>query len=482
MAYAQLSERDFAEVKPRTPAGSGQRAGAVAEQGTGGGALCCPFALHCIQCMVQSGLLFDLNLRGEVSRMLLMTLLGFCRRTSWVAAALMLSVIAMQAEKHEADPGATLAPTARIAVAPLGYAAPSSAYLSYRMALTSLDFIDNDHLLFTFHRNGLMQRMPDDPADDEDQVIRAEVLEIATGKLLRQTEWRMHDRQRYLWALRDGKFLVRERNTLFFTDSNLELRPYLTFDTAIQAVEVSPARKLIMLEMEKRDDTAAGADGPPSLEDGGAQRRHTEIVLLHPGERQVLATGQIRNPVVFPLLEDGFLDVVEDKQPNEWLVEKKPAQPSDKMPEQNVGFVKSACTPEMVPVSESVALIEGCPPNGAGGNAVTAMSLAGSVLWQGLWQSKYVWGTFDVAENGSRFAYGSLEMNRPIGVMDSFGEADVVSQPVGVFDTETGKLLLVRNATPILSGGRNFALSEDGRRFAILRAGAIEVYDLPPLK
>jgi hypothetical protein len=56
----------------------------------------------------------------------------------------------------------------------------------------------------------------------------------------------------------------------------------------------------------------------------------------------------------------------------------------------------------------------------------------------------------------------------------------VVSQPVGVFDTNTGKLALVKDASPILSAGQNFALSADGRCFAILRKGAIEVYDLPP--
>jgi hypothetical protein len=31
-----------------------------------------------------------------------------------------------------------------------------------------------------------------------------------------------------------------------------------------------------------------------------------------------------------------------------------------------------------------------------------------------------------------------------------------------------------------LSAGQNYALSPDGSRFAILRDGAIEVYDLPP--
>jgi hypothetical protein len=65
--------------------------------------------------------------------------------------------------------------------------------------------------------------------------------------------------------------------------------------------------------------------------------------------------------------------------------------------------------------------------------------------------------------------------------MDYFGADDVVAQMVGVFDTRSGKLELTKNATPVLSAGHNYALSRDGRRFAILREGAIEIYDLPPL-
>jgi hypothetical protein len=65
--------------------------------------------------------------------------------------------------------------------------------------------------------------------------------------------------------------------------------------------------------------------------------------------------------------------------------------------------------------------------------------------------------------------------------MDPVDESTIVNEMVGVFDTETGQLRLVKNATPIMSAGQNYALSPDGLRFAILRAGAIEIYDLPPI-
>ena len=51
--------------------------------------------------------------------------------------------------------------------------------------------------------------------------------------------------------------------------------------------------------------------------------------------------------------------------------------------------------------------------------------------------------------------------------MDPVDETNIVNQMVGVFDTQTGQLRLVKNATPILSAGQNYALSPDGSRFAI---------------
>ena len=41
--------------------------------------------------------------------------------------------------------------------------------------------------------------------------------------------------------------------------------------------------------------------------------------------------------------------------------------------------------------------------------------------------------------------------------------------------------MLVRDASPVLTAGQNVALSPDGKRFAIVRNGAVEVYDLPPV-
>jgi hypothetical protein len=418
--------------------------------------------------------------------MVLMGLIG--KRRIWMLAPVVVALlpIAMAAQTTAAAPGAEPSPASRIAVGSLGYVAPSPAYLSLKLSFNSLDFIDSNRLLFTFHLNELLRRIPGDPLDDNDQMIRAMVLDAKSGKVLRQADWRMHDRGRYLWALRDGKFLVRQRNSLFLTDSSLELRPYLTFDTDLQGVEVSPKRGLLMLEVKKLvAPSKSGAEGdgesqlPPSLvAPGGVRRFRTQMLLVRPGGRDVLGRSEFLTPAYVPMLENGILDIDEGKKPNDWIIKKELLDKTTA----EVGVVKSSCAPQLVTLSDNVVVSQNCPDRGGSGTEVSALSLKGTVLWQELWAAKYIWGQFGSSEDGSRFAYESLEMNRPIGSMDAFGETDVTAQPVGVFDTETGALVLVKDASPILSAGQNFALSADGRRFAILRNGAIEVYDLPPVE
>jgi hypothetical protein len=402
----------------------------------------------------------------------------------WITAALSWAVLAAASASFAADskskhtnekgPG----PSLRIDVAPLGYTPPSRFYLIARFAFASLDFIDKDHLLFTFREGGLLPRVPDDPRDDEDQAIHATVLDIHTGKIVREARWRMHDRQRYLWAIGGGQFLVRQRDALYFTDSNLELRPYLKLDAPLQAVAVSPNHKLMMVETddygipdEKQPDPRLVA--PPAVQ---IKKPSTRIVMVRLDDHKIIAQSRSRHTVELPLLGNSFLETYEGDRPDQWIIRNKPFVGEPTV----ITKLKSACDPAVETLSDSVALASACP-GGSSDHLVSAFSLNGTLLWQDLWRNRYIWPTFEYAENGSRFAFGSLEMSHSIGALDPFSEDDVNAQMVGVYQTDTGKLDLVRAASPVLSSGHNYALSADGTAFAILREGAIEIYDLPPV-
>ncbi|WP_446744620.1 hypothetical protein [Silvibacterium acidisoli] len=427
----------------------------------------------------------------------MMNLLARCGRGCVVLGLVVASLPLHADSKHKTEKAEPeKPPVARIAVEPLGFFPPSRALLSYRLSMATLNFIDEDKLLFTFREHALLKRIPGDNDDDPDQSIKAVVLDIATGKVLNETQWRMHDRQHYLWSLRGGKFMVRQRNSLYLTDEKLELRPYLDFQSPLRAVEVSPNRMLMVIETEKRVPAAQqSGDGAthkaPSLlsDDGSAsppEVKRIQVMLLHPGENRAIGGSESRQVLELPMVDNGILSLISGNGPDRWMIRRfplpesvdKPLEGDAGNPQTMVEF-RSTCQPDVNSLSGEVVMTVGCAPGFGDDHAVTAYTTSGTQLWQDRWLERYIWPTFDYAENGTRFVYSSLEMNRKVGSMDSFGQEDVAAQVVGVFNTGTGKLEMVRDASPVMSAGQNYAISADGRRFAILREGTIEIYDLP---
>ena len=94
---------------------------------------------------------------------------------------------------------------------PLGFSAPGAIYLGQRNALASLDFLDENRLLFTFRVPGLIRRELGRREERERQ-IRAVVLTLPAGTVEAEALWTVHDRARYLWMLNDGHFLLRDRD------------------------------------------------------------------------------------------------------------------------------------------------------------------------------------------------------------------------------------------------------------------------------
>lgn len=395
-------------------------------------------------------------------------------RAWWLRGLIIAASLVAPFARAEKAPQATAEAQAslRIPVDSLGFSAPSAFYLTYRMSSASLGFFDNDHLLFTFRVGGLLRRLPSDQGDDDDQEIRAVVIDAHTGKMLRQAQWRMHDRAQYMWPWRGSEFLIRVRDHLFFTDDSLNLTPYLSFDTPLRGIQVAPDRSRMIIEQEE-------PPGPgPSLEsaDGPDVPRPVKVEVVTPGSNHAIVVTDAKGAVHVPLLGDGIADVLEGKELGTWVARDVPFEGKPHF----FAEIKSNCRPTVQPVSATVALVMGCYQMGED-RPVIAVTTDGRELWRDHWSSRYVWGWFDYAENGSRFAYESIQVTHPISSFDALDPEDISQQLAGVYDTESGKLVLVRDATPVLTAGQNIALSPDGRRFAVLRHGAIEIYDLPPV-
>ena len=382
-----------------------------------------------------------------------------------------------------AHPNAANHPLATIPLEPLGYKPLGSLYLLLRLSSSSLDFIDNSHLLFTFHYSRLLSREPEQGHDD--QSIRALVLEVPSGKTDATAEWRMHDRRQYVYSLGNGTFLVRQGNDIQKLGDNLVLHPYLHFSHRLQNVQVSPDGQMLTVQsdMERHSEEKHRQLVAEAISNGdNLPDEDVDIEMVQLDRRKVVEEARAENPLKLAVTTTGYVkheEIAESKRdhipPDQWKIHFHPFDGQ----ERTLSTVTSTCTPTEDFISPDVLMLNLCSTRSAD-RYVSAVNLQGKELWKGEWDARFVEPNLSLASNGQNFAISWIVASHPVDASFSLSDGDVQGQAVQVLSTTTGHLLLSVNASPVSSAGQNFALSADGSRLAVLNKGAIEVYEVPP--
>jgi len=402
----------------------------------------------------------------------------------------------------------SLAPVASIPLAPLGFTAPGALYMGARNTLVSLDFIDEDRLLFTFRVPGLIHRDLKTGEESSERQIRAVVLALPQGTVQAEALWTVHDRVRYLWSLKDGHFLLRDRNSLLQGDATLALKPFLDFPGSLLWVESDPTQQFLITNSREpiaaAAKPAAPADGSSSTgsisgqlsgpvsspvsspaaaqatvttddDDAAAEEGRPELVvrILRRETGEVMLVSRARRAVHLPISNIGYVENLRGRG-MQWTLNLRYFTGGTRM----LGSVDTACDPNDEFLSENEILITGCTSEGA--SKLVAMTTEGKILWIAQAPSSQLWPHSTVASNGSRLAWITLDASHAVSMFAPMDSEDVKEQSVTVFDAATGDIAFVSPLSPILDAGGNVALSPSGRRVALLNAGAIQVFDLPP--
>lgn len=380
----------------------------------------------------------------------------------------------------------SLPPVFTIAAGPLGFSVPGENYLLRRESLVSLDFLDEDHILFTFRVPRLMQRDADDNSEDKKQQIEALVLSLPSGKIESRATWTVPDRSRYLWMLNDGHFLLRVADGLDEGDAQLQMKPYLRQPGRLLWIEIDPGQQVLIansLEPATRSQKP-GDSGPlvtePAAANSGERRPDEQNVLV--ARTQKLATGEVilesRVPWTgqtsdWPMNSEGYLEDLQESA-NQWLLKLSTFSGGDRV----LSRIESTCPPQYNFVSESELLLMTCDPD-SGWN-LNAMSIRGDSLWEARTAMNAMLPLLVTAPDGARVARETLLLKRSVDKYKRMvGARDLLGQIVKVFDAANGKMVLESPLTPIFDGGGNVAISPSGQRVAILNAGAIQVFQLP---
>ncbi len=391
-----------------------------------------------------------------------------------------------KAAPHEPPPvRSTVPPAFTIPIEPLGFSPPGEYYLGMRNSLVSLDFLDENHLLFTFRVPGLLHREPksgDDPS--RERKIRALVLQLPQGTVQTEAVWTLHDRRRYLWMVGNGQFLLRDRNELRLGDAQLQLKPFLRFPGPVLWVEMDPERKYVITGSSEPPASASTGDEMPGPSSPGAvasvvsdQSRPSNdpdliLRILRRDSGQVMLVSHVKSVVHVPINEDGFVETLRGNG-RTWVLSLSHFDGGSTI----VGNVESVCSPMIDFVSPRVFLTTTCGSDG--GPGVVAMTTGGRRLWENSGSGSLVWPALTVGGGGLRIARETLVVDHAVNAFSPLGTEDIKGQDVQVFDTATGKLVLRAQASPVFDAGGNMAISPNGKRVAIVMAEGIQVFDLP---
>ncbi len=377
----------------------------------------------------------------------------------------------------------SLAPSWTIPIDPLGFSAPGALYLGERNSLATLNFIGEDRLLLTFRVPALLHRAPGNAADSGEREIRAVVLKLPSGAIESEANWLLHDRSRYLWMLRDGHFLLRDRTSLEEGDASLKLTPYLNFPGPLLAVELDPSQQFLVTNSrepqnseskrdESKGDSSAAATGIDSTDTAGADEPDLVLRILARQSGQVLMVARLHDLVHLPINDQGYIENLRGDAA-QWRLEMN-FFTGGKQP---LGMVKSACMPDPHFISTSELLISAC--GDMGNNALVAMNTRGRKLWIDVVPDRQVWPVLAASFNGLRLAWESLYVSHAITTFAPLGDDEIKGQWLQVLDAATGRLAFETPVSPILDAGGNVALSPSGRRVAVINGGAIQVFELP---
>lgn len=402
-----------------------------------------------------------------------------------------------------------------IPLEPLGFASTSPRFVSTLATNFTLHFVDETHLLLTYTARTLLARLPDTREDDDDRNVAALLIELPSGKVLARTEWRTRDRDKFLWALGHGRFLLRVRSRLSLIDpvGNLAAggpgrafrqEDFLELQRPIGYVYISPEKDLLGIETVGprkprlkgiAADAAALAAAMGGTSDAGTPANveivgepHTPAVQIHfyrlkmenadgTGRMTAQTAGQIGAPVLvdLPATGDGYLYLTRES-PQTWDLD----YVSHTGKRVELSAYETSCQPRAFFVSRSEFVAFGCR-GGEDRPELSYFNMMGEQPWLSALVGKHVSPIVVAAPSAGRLAVSRTLLSANATDPTILTADDLASQEITVLQNYDGRQLLKVQASPIQRGGQNFDLSPEGMHFAVVRNGNIEVYPLPGL-
>ena len=401
----------------------------------------------------------------------------FVHRSCVIFASLLLVLSAVWTAAQEIQYSANSPAAARVDLSSIGYHAPSRMdRLSENQPAVSLDFVDETHVLLTFNQKKLWQRLPECPPEHEDRLMEAAILKLPSGKVVHEADWYLHDRGPYLWPLDPGEFLLRRGNELYLIDSSLQEKLLLKSPERLLWVTVTPDARQIVIETAN-----------PARRETNSKSQNLPRYIVQFLDAKTLVSQRtlpLNDIIDLTATSTGYADLVHKN--DIWLLRFGPVQKH----RHNLARVRSQTEPNVLFSSNNSLLVGRCPARNCD-YSVTAFTLNGRRLWQQHWPRYRVFPNITRNSDSSRFVASSLRMaadpaaiaaiqaDQENALQPEISQLDVFQQDLQVVETASGTPLLALIVSPAMISARNYAISSDGRRLAVLQNEDLQLFDLP---
>ena len=371
-----------------------------------------------------------------------------------------------------------------IPLAPLGVPAPQPKMLAAGATLYTVNFVDDTHLLLTYFTRGLLPRLADADANDYDGLVAGVLIELPSGKEIARTEWRVRDRNTYIWPLGHGRFLFRIRSTLTILEplvSGFSPELFGNLPRRIGYITTSPGADLLAIETLPPLKHGTPGQAVVAIEDEKPDRAVVQIylyrLLIHGKELEHPLAGAVAaaNLIAVPANASGYLKAVKES-PNVYDFDFVSHDGKSK----ELAPFDTSCTPHAHWISRGEFVAFGCQVGGSK-TTLAGFNMKGENAWISVLNGQQLPPSIVPSPDSGRFAFERVTVSATATNLENLLPEEMTGQEITVFQSYDGRQLQKVNASPIQRSGQNFDLSPGGTQLAVIQNGAIAVYKLPEL-
>lgn len=334
-------------------------------------------------------------------------------------------------------------------------------------------FLGEDQLLITFNSHPLIVRSQDESARlASPRIIRALLFSIATGKIIRAEDWRVPDDEGpYLWPLDRGRVLANVGGALAVYGPGLKIERRWSPLGDLRFLRVSPSRHLIVAVVAHERHTPEQHQRLVDFVGPGRTIDENFDLTVLDGQLNVQTTRRLNSwPELSEVLDTGLI-LTERGLRDRWTVSESDWDGKRRQ----ILHVDSGCPLRVEALPANLILLVGCNMEQSRAWYKIVRS-NGKTLLTGNVPSNGLLEQADAPTDASVFAIGIAQASHPVDFDQGVVASDFQNVAVSVYRIADGRRLFATRSASGAINRQSFALSQSGKRLAILSGGDVSLY------